>query len=199
MKLLLVGLGNMGAAYVYTRHNIGFLAVDYLAAQQKVAFRVSRLAATASFMYNHHQVYMIKPTTYMNDSGKSVSYWLHHLKIPIEQSLTIVDDITLPFGMMRLRAKGSDAGHNGLKSIAHALASNHYPRLRMGIGNDFPKGGLADFVLSNFNAKELQAIDGYLAKAYQILMAWCHGGMVHAMNRLNEANIAASLPIDSNT
>ncbi|MEF2228691.1 MAG: aminoacyl-tRNA hydrolase [Candidatus Cardinium sp.] len=185
MKVLLVGLGNIGASYAYTRHNVGFLVVDHLAAQQKVAFRVGRLAAVAFFAYNHHQVYMIKPTTYMNDSGRSVRYWLHHLNIPIEQSLTIVDDSTLPFGTMRLRAKGSHAGHNGLKSIAEALASDHYPRLRVGIGNDFPKGGLADFVLANFNTKELQDMDGHLDRASQILMAWSNKGMVYAMNQFN--------------
>ncbi|CAH2559684.1 aminoacyl-tRNA hydrolase [Cardinium endosymbiont of Oedothorax gibbosus] len=185
MKLLLVGLGNIGAEYVHTRHNVGFLVVDYLVAQQKGSFRVGRLAATASFNYNYHQIYMIKPTTYMNDSGKSVRYWLHHLNLPIEQSLTIVDDITLPFGTMRLRSKGSDAGHNGLKSIADALTSDHYPRLRVGIGNDFPKGGLSDFVLGNFNTKELQEIDGHLNRACQISMAWCNGGIVHAMNQFN--------------
>ncbi len=185
MKLLLVGLGNIGSEYVYTRHNVGFLVLDYLAKQQKVAFQVSRLAAKASFAYKAHQVYMIKPTTYMNDSGKSVNYWLQYLKIPMEHSLTIVDDITLPFGAMRLRAKGSDGGHNGLKSIAHALASDGYPRLRVGIGNDFPKGGLSNFVLGKFNSQELEAIDSYLDKAGQILMAWCHGGILHAMNQFN--------------
>ncbi|TSJ81260.1 MAG: aminoacyl-tRNA hydrolase [Candidatus Cardinium sp.] len=185
MKLLLVGLGNIGATYLYTRHNVGFLVVDYLAAQQKVAFQTDRLAAMAYFAYKHHQVYMIKPTTYMNDSGKAFRYWLHHLKIPIEQSLTIVDDIALPFGTMRLRAKGSDAGHNGLKSIAYALASDGYPRLRMGIGNDFPKGGLSNFVLENFNTKELQALNNHLDRATQILMAWLNGGIMHAMNQFN--------------
>ncbi|WP_419241875.1 aminoacyl-tRNA hydrolase [Cardinium endosymbiont of Nabis limbatus] len=185
MKLLLVGLGNIGVEYAYTRHNVGFLVVDYLAAQQKVTFRVSRLAATASFACKHHEVYMFKPTTYMNDSGKSVRYWLNHLKIPVEQSLTIVDDITLPFGTMRLRAKGSDAGHNGLKDIALALHSDCYPRLRVGIGHDFPKGGLADFVLGNFNTKEVEALNAHLDKACQILIAWCNGGIAHAMNQFN--------------
>ncbi|CDG50007.1 aminoacyl-tRNA hydrolase [Cardinium endosymbiont of Bemisia tabaci] len=185
MKLLLVGLGNIGSEYVHTRHNVGFLVVDHLAAQQKVTFQVSRLAAISSFAHHPYQVYMIKPTTYMNNSGKSVRYWLHYLKIPVEQSLTIVDDIALPFGRMRLRTKGADAGHNGLKSIAHALASNHYPRLRIGIGNDFPKGKLSDFVLNNFNEKELQTIDDHLDKACEILMAWCNKGIVDAMNLFN--------------
>ncbi|WP_342264972.1 aminoacyl-tRNA hydrolase [Cardinium endosymbiont of Philonthus spinipes] len=189
MKLLLIGLGNIGVEYVHTRHNVGFLIVDYLAAQQKASFRLGRLATTAAFTYNNHQVYMVKPTTYMNDSGKSVRYWLHHLKIPVEQSLTIVDDITLPFGKMRLRPKGADAGHNGLKSIAHALHSDHYPRLRVGIGNDFPKGGLSDFVLSDFNTKELQELGGHLDRACQILMAWCRGGIVHAMNQFNAKEV----------
>ncbi|MGI2261988.1 aminoacyl-tRNA hydrolase [Candidatus Cardinium hertigii] len=185
MKLLLVGLGNIGPEYVHTRHNIGFLVVDHLAVQQKVAFQASRLAAISSFIHHGYQVYMIKPTTYMNNSGKSVRYWLDYLKIPVEQSLTIVDDITLPFGTMRLRTKGADGGHNGLKSIAHALASNHYPRLRIGIGNDFPKGKLSDFVLKNFNEKELQKIDDHLHKACQILITWCNKGIVHAMNQFN--------------
>ncbi|WP_243518306.1 MULTISPECIES: aminoacyl-tRNA hydrolase [unclassified Candidatus Cardinium] len=185
MKLLLVGLGNIGLDYAYTRHNVGFLVVDYLAVQQKARFQLGRLASIASFICHQHQVYIIKPTTYMNNSGRSVRYWVDHLNIPIEQSLTIVDDITLPFGTMRLRAKGSDAGHNGLKSIAHALASDHYPRLRVGIGSDFPKGGLSNFVLSNFNPEELKAMDNYLDKAGEILMAWCNRGMLHAMNQFN--------------
>jgi PTH1 family peptidyl-tRNA hydrolase len=191
MKLLLVGLGNIGVEYVYTRHNLGFLVVDHLAMQQKVIFQVDRLVSIVSFNYKNHQIYMIKPTTYMNDSGKSVRYWLNTLKIPIEQSLIIVDDITLPFGTMRLRAKGSDAGHNGLKSIAACLESDTYPRLRIGIGNDFPKGGLSDFVLGNFSLKELKELPFQLGNASEILITWCNAGMIHAMNQCNKPQFKA--------
>ncbi|TDG95679.1 aminoacyl-tRNA hydrolase [Cardinium endosymbiont of Culicoides punctatus] len=186
MKLLLIGLGNIGAAYVHTRHNIGFMVVDHLAIQQNVGFSTDRLAYITSFDFNNHKVYMIKPTTYMNDSGKAVKYWLNTLKIPIEQSLTIVDDITLPFGTIRLRAKGSDAGHNGLKSIAHSLGVDAYPRLRVGIGNHFPKGMLAEFVLGNFLPIELEGLPLLLEHTKEILITWCKAGMVHTMNQFNK-------------
>jgi PTH1 family peptidyl-tRNA hydrolase len=130
---------------------------------------------------------MVKPTTYMNDSGKAVRYWLQTLHIPIEQSLTMVDDITLPFGTLRLRAQGSDAGHNGLKSIATCLDSNQYPRLRMGIGSNFPKGKLADFVLSNFSSEELSALFVQLDKVSEMMLTWCTAGMLHAMNQYNKS------------
>lgn len=185
MKLLLVGLGNIGAEYVYTRHNIGFLVADRLAAQQKIAFKASRLAAMASFSHLDHKVYLIKPTTHMNNSGQAVKYWLHYLQIPLQQSLIILDDVALPFGVMRLRPKGSDAGHNGLKSIAQFLQSDDYPRLRIGIGSNFPKGKLSDFVLGHFNPQERQEINVYLDKASEILSAWCAQGIVYAMNHFN--------------
>ena len=187
MHLLIVGLGNIGNESVYTRHNIGFLVAHYLAVQQKTVFQVDRLASVAAFTYKNHQIYIIKPTTYMNESGKAVKHWLNTLKIPLEQSLTVVDDISLPFGTMRLRAKGSDTGHNGLKSIAAFLELDSYPRLRMGIGSDFPKGGLADFVLSNFSLKELEELPIQLDKASEILIAWCNAGIVHAMNQFNKS------------
>ncbi|ROT46898.1 aminoacyl-tRNA hydrolase [Candidatus Cardinium hertigii] len=185
MKLLLVGLGNIGADYVYTRHNVGFLVIDHLARQQKVTFQADRLAVMASFAYKDHQVYLIKPTTYMNNSGKAVRYWLNTLQIPIEQMVVTADDVTLPFGTMRLRAQGSAAGHNGLKSIAAFLAADYYPRLRVGIGNDFPKGGLGDFVMENFSPKALKELSFQLDKASEILLTWCHAGIVHAMNQFN--------------
>lgn len=186
MKLLLIGLGNIGIEYAYTRHNVGFLVVDHLAIQQNVRFHIDRLAYVASFDYNNHKVYMIKPTTYMNDSGKAVRYWLNTLKVPIAQSLTVVDDIALPFGTMRLRAKGSDAGHNGLKSIAGSLEVDAYPRLRVGIGDGFPKGRLSDFVLESFLPKELEALPFLLGSAREILTTWCSAGIVHAMNQYNK-------------
>lgn len=189
MKLLLIGLGNIGADYVYTRHNLGFLVVDHLAVQQGISFQVGRLASVASFTCKNNQVYIIKPTTYMNNSGKAVRYWLNTLKIPVERSLTVVDDITLPFGTMRLRAKGSDAGHKGLESIFTSLESSCYPRLRVGIGNDFPKGGLADFVLGNFSQKELKELPFQLDNASKILTTWCNAGIIHAMNQFNKSRV----------
>ena len=186
MKWLLVGLGNIGVEYTYTRHNIGFLVVDHLAHQQKAAFKGAKWATIASFAYKHHTVYMIKPTTYMNNSGEAVRYWLKYLAIPREQSVVIVDDIALPFGKMRLRSQGADAGHNGLKSISTCLQSNNYPRLRMGIGSDFPKGQLADFVLGNFLPKEQAELPFQLQHAGDILLALCNAGIVYAMNQFNK-------------
>ncbi|WP_339044077.1 aminoacyl-tRNA hydrolase [Cardinium endosymbiont of Tipula unca] len=179
-------MGNIGMEYAYTRHNAGFLVIDYLAIQQNVRFHIDRWAYVASFDYNNRKVYMIKPTTYMNDSGKAVRHWLNALKVPIAQSLTVVDDITLPFGTMRLRAKGSDIGHNGLKSIASSLGVDAYPRLRVGIGDHFPKGRLADFVLENFLPEELEVLSCLLGNARDILLTWCNAGMVHAMNQYNK-------------
>ncbi|MDD9139688.1 MAG: aminoacyl-tRNA hydrolase [Candidatus Cardinium sp.] len=185
MKLLLIGLGNIGAAYTYTRHNMGFLVLDHLAKQQKVFFQANHLAFTATFTYQQQQVYLIKPTTYVNNSGQAVKHWLNALQLPITQSLTVVDDYGLPFGTMRLRSKGSPAGHNGLKNIAACLLSTDYPRLRIGIGSDFPKGGLADFVLGHFTRKEETALPDCLDQAAEIALTWCRTGMVHAMNQFN--------------
>jgi len=179
MKRLLVELGNIGDAYIYTRHNIGFLVLDYLVKQQNIVFKPDRLAHMAYSSCSGHQVYMIKPVTYMNNSGQSIKYWLQKLSIPMDQSLTIVDDITLPFSHMRLCTKGSDGGHNGLKSIASWLESDAYPRLRIGIGSDFPRGKLADFLLGNFLPKEQEELPFLLDRASEILMSW---RMVYTMN-----------------
>lgn len=178
MKLLLIGLGNLGSNYTYTRHNMGFLVIDHLAKQQQLSFQRNHLAYIASFALLLHEVYMVKPTTYMNESGQAVVYWLNRLHIPTEQSLTIVDDIALPFGGMRLRSKGSDGGHNGLKSIHTQLGSNSYPRLRIGIGHNFPKGKLADFVLSNFLPAESTMLPDQLDRAVQMITAWCNEKIV---------------------
>ncbi|MBX9890019.1 MAG: aminoacyl-tRNA hydrolase [Amoebophilaceae bacterium] len=186
MKWLLVGLGNIGMEYTYTRHNIGFLVVDHLAHQQKAAFKSAKWATMASFTHKNHTVYMIKPTTYMNNSGEAVRYWLKQLAIPMEQSVMIVDDIALPFGKVRLRPQGSDSGHNGLKSISACLQSNNYPRLRMGIGSDFPKGQLANFVLGDFSPKEQEELPFQWHHAGDILLTLCNAGIVHAMNQFNK-------------
>lgn len=186
MQFLLIGLGNIGSDYTYTRHNVGFLAVDYVAMQHKVTFNRVRYALMGSFQVKAHQIYIIKPTTYMNNSGQAVRYWLQKLKIPIEQSLTIVDDIGLPFGSTRFRIKGSTGGHNGLKSLETCLVSNSYARLRIGIGCNFSKGELAKFVLNNFLPQELKALSLQFDYAHKIVLDWCDKGAIYVMNTYNK-------------
>lgn len=186
MAVLLVGLGNIGEQYRYTRHNIGFLVVDELVRRQGVSFHMDRLAQVAMFVDGNCKVYLIKPTTYMNHSGKAVAYWLHKLQLSTAQGLVVVDDIALPFGKLRLRAHGSPGGHNGLRSIADALNGDHYPRLRVGIGSDFPQGGLAEFVLSTFSNEEQAQLPRYINQAADLVHTWCTQGMDHAMNHANK-------------
>src|SRR5690606_29337273 len=147
MKYLIVGLGNIGPEYELTRHNVGFLTSDRLADKDKVAWSSDRLAFTAEYKLKGRQIHVIKPTTYMNFSGLAVFYWLKTLKIPQEILLVVVDDVALPFGTLRMREKGSSAGHNGLKNIEEILGGQNYSRLRFGIGNDFPKGRQVEYVL----------------------------------------------------
>src|SRR5271154_510899 len=137
MKYLIAGLGNIGPEYEITRHNIGFLVLDRLADNRKIDFKTERLADKSELKYKGRQLHLIKPNTYMNLSGKAIAYWLQELKIPKENLLIVVDDIALPFGNLRLRAKGSAAGHNGLKNIEELLGGQDYSRLRMGIGSNF--------------------------------------------------------------
>src|SRR3954471_22031641 len=147
MKFLIAGLGNIGAEYELTRHNIGFLVLDQLADLHKANFELGRYADKAEVKFKGRTLHLIKPTTFMNLSGKAVSYWLNELKIPKENLLVIVDEIALPFGSLRMRTKGSAAGHNGLKNIEELLGGQDYSRLRVGIGNEFGKGHQVDFVL----------------------------------------------------
>lgn len=140
MKYLIVGLGNIGAEYAETRHNIGFKVLDALAEASSAVFSSARYGAVAECRHRGRQLILLKPSTYMNLSGKAVRYWLDAEKIPIENLLVIVDDIALPFGQLRMRTKGSDGGHNGLKNINELLGHNNYSRIRFGIGGDFPQG-----------------------------------------------------------
>lgn len=185
MKYLIVGLGNIGAEYELTRHNIGFLVLDKLAEGRKVAFEVDKLAYKTEFRFKSRNIHMIKPTTYMNLSGKSVNYWQQQLKIPTAQTLVITDDVALPFGSLRLRAKGSHAGHNGLKHIESALGSNQYPRLRFGIGNDYPKGFQVDYVLSRFTKSEFDDLPVSIEKAVNIILSFCTIGIDRTMTLFN--------------
>ncbi|MDZ7608497.1 MAG: aminoacyl-tRNA hydrolase [Cyclobacteriaceae bacterium] len=184
MKYLIVGLGNIGAEYELTRHNIGFMVADFIAEKHNAAFTHGKLANTALVRYKSRQITIIKPTTYMNLSGKAVNYWLNYLKVPMENLLIITDDIALPFEKIRIRQKGSSAGHNGLNSIEE-LIGNNYPRLRIGIGNNFYKGQQVDFVLSQFNKEELSALPHLIQKAADAVLSFCTIGTDRTMNEFN--------------
>lgn len=186
MKYLIAGLGNIGAEYELTRHNIGFLILDRLAEQQGLSFSNGKLALTAEFKSKGRSFYLIKPTTYMNLSGKAVNYWLQDLKIQQENLLVITDDIALPFGSLRMRAKGSNAGHNGLKNIESVLGGNNYPRLKCGIGNNFHKGHQVDYVLSRFSHEEFKHLPDMMDKACDMILAFGTIGIERAMNQFND-------------
>ena len=185
MKYLIVGLGNPGAEYQLTRHNIGFLTLDRLADQQRCVFRTDRLAEVADFRHKGRSIYLIKPSTYMNLSGKAVNYWLQSLKVTKENLLVLTDDIALPFGTLRMRARGSSAGHNGLKSIEELIGGQHYARLRMGVGNDFPKGKQVDYVLSRFPPEELDELPALMDRAGEMILSFTMQGIERTMSQYN--------------
>jgi len=185
MKFLIVGLGNIGAEYELTRHNIGFLVLDQLAEKQKVSFVPAKLGDQAMFKFKGRSIYIVKPSTYMNLSGKAVNYWLTTLKIPKENLLVVVDDIAIPFGSLRMRAKGSDAGHNGMKSIEQLTGGNNYPRLRFGIGNDFHSGQQVEYVLSRFTQEEFDHLPPFMDKAIEMILSFCSIGINRTMNQFN--------------
>ncbi len=186
MKYLIVGLGNIGKEYELTRHNIGFLAVDQIADEKGITFEVDRLAEKAEFKYKGRHIFLIKPTTYMNLSGKAINYWMQQLRIPKENLLVIVDDIALPFGKLRLRAKGSNAGHNGLKSIEETIGGANYARLKFGLGDNYSKGRQIDFVLSNFTTQEMGNLPALLNKAKEYVYSFCTLDVSRTMSTLNE-------------
>ena len=186
MNFLIVGLGNIGPQYLFTRHNIGFMAVDYLAKQKDINFKTDRLASVASYKEKGHTIYLIKPTTFMNLSGKAVNHWLNFYKIEKENMLVLVDDLALPFETLRLKPKGSSGGHNGLKSIEEVLSGSEYPRLRMGIGDNFPKGRQVDYVLGRFTQQELDVLPEIMDKAISMALGFCTVGIVHTMTQFND-------------
>lgn len=185
MKYLIAGLGNIGTEYELTRHNIGFLILDRIADNKKIAFTTSRYADKAEFKFKGRQLHFIKPNTYMNLSGKAIAYWLQELKIPKENLLVVVDDIALPFGTLRMRTKGSGAGHNGLINIEELTGGQDYPRLRFGVGNNFNRGGQVDFVLSNFSQEELTALPPIMDKAEEMILSFCTIGADRTMSLHN--------------
>jgi len=184
-KFLIIGLGNIGNEYKHTRHNIGFDVVDAFVIKHAAFFKTERLAEVAEVKWKGKIFICIKPTTYMNLSGKAFKYWLDKEKIDLENTLTIVDDLALPINKLRLRASGSDAGHNGLKDIQFMLSTDKYPKLRLGIGNDFPKGMQAEFVLSKWLPEEKPIILKKIETSVKIIEDFATIGIERTMNMAN--------------
>ncbi|MEQ8424753.1 MAG: aminoacyl-tRNA hydrolase [Cyclobacteriaceae bacterium] len=185
MKYLIAGLGNIGPEYELTRHNAGFLILDRIADNQKISFSTGRYADKAELKFKGRQLYFIKPNTYMNLSGKAIAYWLQELKISKENLMVVVDDIALPFGTLRMRPKGSSAGHNGLTNIEELIGGQNYARLRVGVGNNFNRGGQVDYVLSNFDQEELDALPNLMDKAEEMILSFCTIGIERTMSLYN--------------
>lgn len=186
MNYLIIGLGNIGPKYALTRHNIGFMCVDWLARQEDVAFEFEKYAYHGVWKYKGRQINLIKPTTYMNLSGKATHYWLNKLKVPVENALVITDDLALPFGKLRLKPKGSAGGHNGLKDIEATLGTSDYARLKFGIGSNFGRGRQADYVLNEFSNQEFDFLPERLDKVKKIVSEFCTIGIERTMNFNNE-------------
>ena len=185
MKYLITGLGNIGAEHLGTRHNIGFRVVHQLVENVNGEFTDERYGAIARIRVKSAELIVLKPNTFMNLSGNAVRYWLQKENIPVENLLVVVDDLALPFGHLRLKPQGSDAGHNGLKNIAQLLGTQSYARLRFGIGNDFPRGGQIDYVLGKFPPEQLQQMPEVLDKAVEIIKSFCLAGIQITMNQYN--------------
>lgn len=186
MKYLIVGLGNPGPEYELTRHNIGFLALDHLADQLGVAFGPGRNAKHVAAKYKGRTLHLLKPTTFMNLSGKAVNFWMKEEKIARENVLIITDDLALPFGKLRMRAKGSAGGHNGLKDIERIMGNQQYARVRFGVGADFRKGQQVDYVLANFPQEELDALQPLLERTTNMALGFTTVGIDRAMNQYND-------------
>jgi PTH1 family peptidyl-tRNA hydrolase len=182
-RFLIVGLCNMGVEYVGTRHNAGFMIADKLVGD--ASFESCRYGDMARIRVKNCELLVLKPSTFMNLSGVAVRYWMNKEKLPLENLLILVDDIALPFGAIRLRQGGSDAGHNGLKNIASELGTQSFSRLRFGVGNDFPKGGQVDFVLGQFPEEEVKQMPERLAMASDAVKAYCLSGISFAMTHYN--------------
>ena len=185
MKYLIVGLGNIGPEYAETRHNIGFMVLDYLAKKHEAQFETGRHAFVAEIKSKGRTFVLVKPTTYMNLSGKAVGHWLSTSKLTPEQMLVITDDIAIPFGKIRIRTKGSAGGHNGLKHIEQTLGHNNYPRMRFGVGDDFHKGKQVDYVLSNFSNDEQAELQTLIEKAADAVISFGTIGLERTMNFYN--------------
>ncbi|SIS69012.1 aminoacyl-tRNA hydrolase [Belliella pelovolcani] len=186
MKYLIVGLGNIGPEYELTRHNVGFLTLDRLADKHGVSWKSGRLAFTTNFKFKGRTFHLIKPTTFMNLSGKAVNYWMKELNISKENILVVVDDVALPFGKLRMRGKGSAAGHNGLKNIEELTGGQDYPRLKFGIGDDFPKGRQVEYVLGRWTQQEIDELPIFMDKAIEMIISFGTIGINMTMSQFNE-------------
>lgn len=184
-KFLIVGLGNIGPEYHNTRHNIGFTVLDHLAEKESLTFQPSRLGDLSTYKFKGRTFILLKPSTYMNLSGKSVLYRLNKEKIPLENLLVITDDLNLPFGSIRIKTKGSDGGHNGLKDIQEKLNTTKYNRFRFGIGDDFSKGRQVDFVLSKWSDDEIKKLPERLDLSIEVIKSFGTSGINNTMNDFN--------------
>ena len=184
-KRLIAGLGNIGPEYRNTRHNIGFQILDAFAESSDISFSADRYGDRAEFKWKGKLFLLLKPGTYMNLSGKAVNYWLQKEKIPVTQLLVVADDLALPFGKLRLKGKGSDGGHNGLRNVQHWLGHPNYPRLRFGIGNNFVRGRQTDYVLSSWSPEEQNALPERIHLAIEMIKSFGTAGLQHTMNDFN--------------
>lgn len=184
-KFLIVGLGNIGAEYVNTRHNIGFKIVDHLARKEGIDFQTVKLGTLAEYKFKGRTFLLLKPNTYMNLSGKAIKYWMEKENIPVENILVITDDLNLPFGTIRIRTKGSDGGHNGLKNAQLLLNSSVYPRFRFGISDEFKKGQQVDYVLGEWDAAEKEKLSERLDVAAEIIRSFGTAGLENTMTSYN--------------
>jgi PTH1 family peptidyl-tRNA hydrolase len=189
MKFLIAGLGNIGEEYAHTRHNIGFDVVDALVAKHKGMWRVDRLAFVAEIKIKSKILICIKPTTYMNLSGKAVKYWMDKEKISLPHVLVIMDELAIPIEKIRLRPTGSDGGHNGLTSIQETLQTVNYPRLRFGIGNNFPKGMQVDYVLGKWFPDQVPVVNKKIEASVEVIEEFVLAGLDRTMNKANKIEI----------
>lgn len=196
MNYLVVGLGNIGAEYARTRHNMGFMILDAWAQASNIVFSSDRYGSIAETSFKGRQITLLKPSTYMNLSGNAVRYWMTKLKIPMENLVVICDDLNLPFGTIRMRKNGSAGGHNGLKNIEELLGSANYTRIRIGIGNDFSKGGQVDFVVGEMQPEEVEKVPAICDKVIQGVKDFTTIGADRTMNIINKKaeNIGLKAP-----
>lgn len=184
-KFLIVGLGNIGQEYENTRHNIGFKVLDYLAKDESLTFQTQKLGDVAEYNIKGRKLFLLKPSTYMNLSGKAIKYWMEKENIEKENILVITDDLNLSFGTIRIKAKGSDGGHNGLKSIQAVLNTVEYPRFRFGISDQFKKGQQVDYVLGEWTAEENSILIERLEVAAKVIRSFALAGLSITMNEYN--------------
>ena len=185
MKYLIVGLGNIGKEYENTRHNIGFKIVDNISEKLRSEFELKKYALYSNGKFKGRNIHLIKPSNFVNNSGKAVQYWANELKIKLENIIVVTDDLSLPFGKIRLKKKGSDGGHNGLKSINISLKNSNYSRLRFGIYNNFRTGYQSEYVLGEFSKEEQKELENNIELSSEIALNFCYLGVDRTMNKYN--------------